>query len=50
MVAEYWTVLPPIHLLEQKLREALIEARQRLEHKKLTGEKLNEIGFTVNNR
>lgn len=30
MVAEYWTELPPKHLLEQKLHSALIEARMRI--------------------
>ena len=35
MVAEYWTDLPPKEILEAKLHEALIEARERLERKKL---------------
>jgi predicted nuclease of restriction endonuclease-like (RecB) superfamily len=35
MVAEYWTDLPPKEILESKLHEALIEARERLERKKL---------------
>ncbi len=35
MVAEYWTELPPKEILEAKLHEALIEARERLERKKL---------------
>ena len=30
MVAEYWTELPPKHLLEQKLHDLLIETRERL--------------------
>ena len=36
MVAEYWTELPPKHELEAKLHSAMIEARERLERKKLT--------------
>lgn len=35
MVAEYWTELPSKNLLEQKLQQLLIEARARIEHKKL---------------
>lgn len=35
MVAEYWTDLPPKEILEKKLHEALIEARERLERRKL---------------
>lgn len=35
MIAEYWTNLPPKKVLEAKLHEALIEARERLERKKL---------------
>ena len=35
MVAEYWTELPPKALLEKKLQEALIEAKERIEKKKL---------------
>lgn len=35
MVAEYWTELPPKEQLEQKIHEALISARERLERKKL---------------
>lgn len=35
MVAEYWTELPPKKLLEEKLHRALIEARERIERKKL---------------
>ena len=35
MVAEYWTELPPKEILEAKLHEALIEARERIERKKL---------------
>lgn len=35
MVAEYWTELPPRDELEAKLHSAMIEARERLERKKL---------------
>ncbi|MBZ0242998.1 MAG: DUF1016 domain-containing protein [Bacteroidales bacterium] len=35
MVAEYWTDLPPKNLLEQKLQQAVIEAKERLERRKL---------------
>jgi predicted nuclease of restriction endonuclease-like (RecB) superfamily len=35
MVAEYWTDLPPKEILEAKLHEALIEAREQLERKKI---------------
>ncbi|MFC4094581.1 PDDEXK nuclease domain-containing protein [Euzebyella saccharophila] len=35
MVAEYWTDLPPKAQLEEKLHDALIEARERLGRKKL---------------
>jgi hypothetical protein len=35
MVAEYWTELLPKNVLEEKLHKALIEARERLERKKL---------------
>ncbi|HED37425.1 MAG TPA: DUF1016 family protein [Ignavibacteria bacterium] len=35
MVAEYWTELLPKKELERKLHQALIEARERLERKKL---------------
>lgn len=36
MVAEYWTELPPKHLLEQKLHSAFIEVKERLERRKLS--------------
>lgn len=36
MVAEYWHELPPKELLEQKLHNALIEVRRRLESRALT--------------
>jgi len=35
IVAEYWTELPPKNLLEKKLQEAVFEAKERLERKKL---------------
>lgn len=35
VVAEYWTELPPKEILEAKLHEALIEARERIQRKKL---------------
>ena len=35
MVAEYWTDLPPKSVLEQKLQQAVIEAKERLERRRL---------------
>ena len=35
MVAEYWTELPPKKILEAKLRQVLIEARERIARKKI---------------
>ena len=35
MVAEYWTDLPPKKDLEEKIRKLLIEARERIEARKL---------------
>jgi hypothetical protein len=35
MVAEYWTELPPKKELEKKIHTILIEARERIERKKL---------------
>jgi len=35
MVAEYWTELPPKHVLEEKLHKSLIEAKERLARKQL---------------
>jgi hypothetical protein len=35
MVAEYWTDLPPKKELEEKIHTLLIEARERLENRKL---------------
>jgi len=35
LVAEYWTELPPKALLERKLHEALVAARERMARKKL---------------
>lgn len=38
MVAEYWTELPPKKQLEQKIHTILIEAKERMERKKLLEE------------
>ncbi|OFX23774.1 MAG: hypothetical protein A2033_11655 [Bacteroidetes bacterium GWA2_31_9] len=35
MVAEYWTELPPKNVLEQKLHQYLIEAKERIERNKM---------------
>ena len=35
MVAEYWTELPPKNVLEAKLHQAVIEAKERIERRKL---------------
>lgn len=35
MVAEYWTELPPKNVLEQKLQQAVIDAKERIERRKL---------------
>jgi hypothetical protein len=35
MVAEYWTELPPKDVLEQKLHQSIIEAREIIERRKL---------------
>jgi predicted nuclease of restriction endonuclease-like (RecB) superfamily len=35
MVAEYWTELPPKNILEQKLHQALAEAKERIETRKM---------------
>lgn len=35
MVAEYWTELLPKNILESKLHKSLIEARERIERKKI---------------
>jgi hypothetical protein len=35
MVAEYWTELPPRKVFEEKIHNILIEAKERLERKKL---------------
>lgn len=37
MVAEYWTELPPKNLLEQKLHQAFIDAKERFETKQILG-------------
>ena len=36
MVAEYWTELPPKKDLERKIHNILIEARERIERKKIS--------------
>ncbi len=36
MVAEYWTDLPPKNVLEEKLQQAVVEAKERIERRKLT--------------
>jgi len=36
-VAEYWTVLPPKKEFEKKLQQIMIEAKERLERRKLLG-------------
>ncbi len=35
MVAEYWTELPPRTQLEKKIHSILVEAKERIERKKL---------------
>jgi len=35
MVAEYWTELLPKEILEAKIHKSLLEARERIERKKL---------------
>lgn len=40
MVAEYWTELPPKNLLEEKLHQAVIEAKERLERKAIMNDEL----------
>ena len=35
MVAEYWTELPPKKEFEQKIHAILVEAKERIERKKL---------------
>lgn len=35
MVAEYWTELPPKHILEAKLQHALFEAKERIARKQI---------------
>ena len=35
MVAEYWTELPPKKQLEEKIHQALLEARERMARKKV---------------
>ena len=35
MVAEYWTELPPKNILEEKIQQAVFEAKERIERRKL---------------
>ncbi len=35
MVAEYWTELPSKNILEEKLKQAVVEAKERIERKKI---------------
>ena len=39
MVAEYWTELPPKKELQEKIRKLLLEARERLESRRLLEQK-----------
>jgi hypothetical protein len=46
-VAEYWTVLPPKAEFERKIQEILLEARERLERRKMlpSGSVQREIDY-----
>ena len=48
-VAEYWTVLPPKAEFERKIREILIEARERLERRKMlpSGDVIRQIDYFI---
>ena len=48
-VAEYWTVLPPKAEFERKIQEILLEARERLERRKLltSGEVIRQIDYFI---
>lgn len=49
-VAEYWTILPPKNLLEKKINEILIEAKERLERRKLLPNAANkQINYFIEN-
>jgi len=48
-VAEYWTVLPPKAEFERKIQEILLEARERLERRKLltSGDVIRQIDYFI---
>ena len=48
-VAEYWTVLPPKAEFERKIQEILLEARERLERRKLLtgGDVIRQIDYFI---
>ena len=48
-VAEYWTVLPPKAEFERKIQEILLEARERLERRKLltSGDVIRQIEYFI---
>ena len=48
-VAEYWTVLPPKAEFERKIQEILIEARERLERRKILtrGDVIRKIDYFI---
>jgi len=48
-VAEYWTVLPPKAEFERKIQEILLEARERLERRKIlpSGDVIRKIDYFI---
>ena len=48
-VAEYWTVLPPKAEFERKIQEILLEARERLERRKMltSGDVIRQIDYFI---
>ena len=48
-VAEYWTVLPPKAEFERKIQEILLEARERLERRKMltNGDAIRQIDYFI---
>jgi predicted nuclease of restriction endonuclease-like (RecB) superfamily len=48
-VAEYWTNLPPKKVLENKIREILLEAKERLERRKLFSNTNKQIDYFIEN-
>jgi len=48
-VAEYWTVLPPKAKFERKIQEILLEARERLDRRKLlsSGDVIRQIDYFI---